>query len=192
MTDAIYRPDSPAGDLIDDLVADIIDSANRHVGVARDSIERLTSYPALAERYGDFNLAIDFGGQGGRMLRRDIHRALRDKGMTLRAIAAETGVPKSTVADDLASLSETGHDDADELSETGHEDDSHDLPDPTPPGPYWSTLGEVVKPLRGLTDLPPTDVAASVPSRRRAGTAKTLRRLGTYLGAIALELEGME
>src|SRR3990167_8710199 len=94
-------PDSPDGALIDDLVADIIDSANRHVGIASEAIERLTSYPALAARYGDFNLGLDFHGAGGRLYRRDIHKQLSDKGMSLRQIAAETGASHMTVQRDL-------------------------------------------------------------------------------------------
>ena len=94
--------DSPDGALIDNLVADIIDSANRHVGIASEAIERLTSYPALAARYGDFNLGLDFHGTGGRLLRRDIHRRLLDKGMSLRQIAAQTGASKDTVRRDVS------------------------------------------------------------------------------------------
>jgi hypothetical protein len=42
------------GELIDDLVADIIATEGKHVEVSRQAIERLTTqYPALAERYGD-------------------------------------------------------------------------------------------------------------------------------------------
>jgi len=43
-----------------------------------------------------------------------------------------------------------------------------------------------------MSDNAAEDVAESVPDRRRLGTAKTLRRLGTYLGSIALRLEEMK
>lgn len=55
----------------------------------------------------------------------------------------------------------------------------------------WSALDGLVKSLRGLKAAPATEVAAAVPERRRAGTARTLRDLGTYLGSIALVLEEM-
>jgi hypothetical protein len=38
---------------------------------------------------------------GGRVARRDIHKRLREKGMSLRQIAAETGVSVGTVHADL-------------------------------------------------------------------------------------------
>lgn len=55
----------------------------------------------------------------------------------------------------------------------------------------WLALSETVKSLRSFSEATPTEIANAVPERRRAGTAKTLRQLGTFLGAIALELEGM-
>lgn len=54
----------------------------------------------------------------------------------------------------------------------------------------WNALLAV---LDGIEQLSTTDaayLAATVPNRRRAATAKRLRKLGTYLGGIAWALEG--
>lgn len=173
-------------DIIDDLVADIIDSAQKHVRIAAEDMERLTSYPVLAERYGDFNLGLDFGGTGGRMLRRDIHLRLREKGMSLRAIAATTGVSHEQVRQDVKNLTAGEGEAVNDLTDL-----SHDEPEHTPPGPYWVPLQGTVKAVRSLTDKPVAEVAASVPSQRRASTAKRLRELGRYFGAVAMQLEEM-
>lgn len=55
---------------------------------------------------------------------------------------------------------------------------------------YWADLtriAELIEALFANTDAP--TVAATVPSRRRAATARRLRKLGTYLGGIAWSLE---
>lgn len=88
-----------SGDLVDNLVADIIDHAGKHVKVAQDAIERLTTqYPELTDRYGDWSLGISFSNVP---VRREVHKALRAKGMSVRQIAATTGATKSTVNRDL-------------------------------------------------------------------------------------------
>lgn len=56
----------------------------------------------------------------------------------------------------------------------------------------WSSLMAVVDAIEGLAGREATDIAATVPARRRAATAKRLRKLGTYLGRIAWTLEGNE
>jgi hypothetical protein len=88
--------------IIDDLVADIIDSARKHVSVANESIGKLTTDQRLIDRYGDFNLGISFSGPGGIPARAAIHRALKDKGLSQRQIAEVTGTPRTTVERDLA------------------------------------------------------------------------------------------
>ena len=56
----------------------------------------------------------------------------------------------------------------------------------------WRDLQNAIHDLRRFTEgEDPADVAHAVPERRRAGTAKTLRQLGTFLGSIALALEEM-
>lgn len=55
---------------------------------------------------------------------------------------------------------------------------------------YWADLNRIatlIEALNANADAPV--VAATVPDRRRATTAKRLRRLGTYLGSIAWTLE---
>jgi hypothetical protein len=54
--------------------------------------------PRLLARYGDFNLGLTFGS---RVVRRDIHKALAAKGLSVRQIAASTGASKDTVNRDL-------------------------------------------------------------------------------------------
>ena len=56
----------------------------------------------------------------------------------------------------------------------------------------WDSLMAVIDAIEGLAGRDATDIAATVPQRRRAATAKRLRKLGTYLGRIAWTLEGSE
>jgi hypothetical protein len=53
----------------------------------------------------------------------------------------------------------------------------------------WYDLTHVMEQIEALTSSDASYVAATVPSRRRAATAKRLRKLGTYLGRIAWSLE---
>jgi len=187
--------DSPDGALIDNLVADIIDSANRHVGIASEAIERLTSYPALAARYGDFNLGLDFHGTGGRLLRRDIHRRLLDKGMSLRQIAAQTGASHMTVQRDLVTnVTEPEPEDAAEAPDLVTNVTEPEpapvaaLPRPPDAGPRWLALRDLMTALAEFSDA---DLyAASVPERNRQSAAKRLRKLGEHVARIAWLLEG--
>lgn len=55
----------------------------------------------------------------------------------------------------------------------------------------WRALDGIARSIRDMKAAPAREVAAAVPERRRAGTARTLRELGTYLGSIALALEEM-
>lgn len=56
---------------------------------------------------------------------------------------------------------------------------------------HWRRLMDVIAATRVMALTPSDELANAVPERRRAGTAKTLRHLGTFLGSIALALEGM-
>lgn len=56
----------------------------------------------------------------------------------------------------------------------------------------WDTLMTVIDAIEGLAGRDAVSIAATVPTRRRAATAKRLRKLGTYLGRIAWTLEGQE
>lgn len=200
-----HRPDTPDGSLIDDLVTDILDGAMRQVQVATETVARLDQYPQLRERYGEggLRLVAQWAGPAGRVARADLHRALRDRGMSQRQIAAVTGVDQSTVARDLAPQGATDADAS--QSERARADNglppdadaspTHDAPRGArrhaPPDDRWRALDGVAKAIRDMRAAPAQEVAASVPEHRRAGTARTLRELGTYLGAIALALEEM-
>jgi hypothetical protein len=60
-------------------------------------------------------------------------------------------------------------------------------------GPTWKALETILRTLEGFAENYTVDDAANdVPSRRAAGTARRLRRLGTYLGQVAWRLEGRE
>lgn len=56
----------------------------------------------------------------------------------------------------------------------------------------WIELVRVMDHIDSLTSSDASYLAATVPMRRRAATAKRLRKLGTYLGRIAWTLEGSE
>lgn len=56
----------------------------------------------------------------------------------------------------------------------------------------WDALMATIDAISGLAGHDAASVAATVPERRRAATAKRLRKLGTYLGRIAWTLEGTE
>lgn len=99
MTTKKAQPVADNGDLIDDLVADIIGQAQGHVSLAQDAIEKLTQDQRLLDRYGDFNLGLTFGSTTGRAA---IHKALKAKGLSVRQIAAQTGVNRETVRRDVA------------------------------------------------------------------------------------------
>lgn len=56
----------------------------------------------------------------------------------------------------------------------------------------WFELVRLMEQIEALASSDAAYVAATVPARRRATTAKRLRKLGTYLGRIAWTLEGNE
>jgi hypothetical protein len=56
----------------------------------------------------------------------------------------------------------------------------------------WADLAGLMESIESLLYRDAADLAAAVPDRRRATTAKRLRKLGTGLGRIAWTLEGME
>lgn len=63
------------------------------------------------------------------------------------------------------------------------------IDEPAPSDAAWDRLEGLMRAMRGIAALDARAVADAVPERRRAGTARTLRSLGTSLGAIALALE---
>lgn len=56
----------------------------------------------------------------------------------------------------------------------------------------WVDLAGLMESIESTLSRDPAELAAAVPLRRRAATAKKLRKLGTRLGRIAWTLEGME
>ena len=183
-------------DLVDDLVADIISDASKHVQVARESVDRLTNDERLLGRYGDFRLGLDFGGHDGRVLRADIHKALKAKGMSVRQIAAQTGVSPMTVSRDTAPPKPSVPDGTDSEREpvptgTPTEQPADEAPPAYPYNPNpesWAALRSLLKTLEHFADA--EAYAASVPVANRATTVRKLRGLGERLARIAWLLEG--
>lgn len=56
----------------------------------------------------------------------------------------------------------------------------------------WTSLVAVLDEIEGLSSTDASVIAATIPPRRRAATAKRLRKLGTYLGRIAWLIETKE
>lgn len=56
----------------------------------------------------------------------------------------------------------------------------------------WTALLRVLDSIDALAECDAAYIAATVPNRRRAATAKRVRKLGTYLGSIAWSLEREE
>lgn len=57
---------------------------------------------------------------------------------------------------------------------------------------HWDELAGLMDSLETFLSSDAPDIAAAVPPRRRAATARRLRKLGTGLGRIAWTLEGLE
>lgn len=55
--------------------------------------------------------------------------------------------------------------------------------------PFWDRLVDAMEVIELLSSSDASSLAAAVPHRRRAATAKRLRKLGTFLGRIAWSLE---
>lgn len=60
------------------------------------------------------------------------------------------------------------------------------------PSPAWDDLSALMESIEGVLSTDAPAIAAAVPPRRRAATARRLRKLGTGLGRIAWILEGSE
>lgn len=142
--------------------------------------------------YGSWNEYVvgEFGGQLrlGRAERREAVRELREAGMSSRAIGAALGVNQSTVVRDIsgdANASPVAGLDGKTYKVT-RVTDAPIVPD------LWPELISVLDRIEQLliTDAPA--IAAVVPDRRKASTARRLRTLGTGLGRIAWTLEGTE
>lgn len=137
---------------------------------------------------------------------------LTESNWSNRQIAAVAGVSPQTVTNVVAELSTNGQL-PDRPTETlGADGKVRNYPrlDPEPysygltSGPtvtqedppiddaLWDSLMAVIDAIEGLAGRDAASIAATVPERRRAATAKRLRKLGTYLGRIAWTLEGSE
>lgn len=87
---------------------------------------------------------------------------LRTQGMSIRQIAVETGLPKSTIADDLRQLSDAGQLDQPERI-TGVDGRDRPATRPTPtPGPSDSAITPPVDP--GTTEATPASALAGAPA----------------------------
>jgi len=58
--------------------------------------------------------------------------------------------------------------------------------------PVWIDLAGLMESIERTLERDATELAATVPNRRRAATARRLRKLGTGLGRVAWALEGLE
>lgn len=129
---------------------------------------------------------------------------LHESGMSQRAIAAELGVGRGTVERDLGPNGPLETDDhvpeATDSGPLGPPDQEDTTQKETPlavvpeeesesGGPQWEVLLDIRNQLNALAAFPPKAVAAQVPARRRAATARELRRLGTTLARVVLALE---
>lgn len=57
---------------------------------------------------------------------------------------------------------------------------------------HWRSLASVLDAIEALAVVDAPDIAATIPHRRRAATARRIRKLGTFLGGIAWTIEGEE
>lgn len=136
----------------------------------------------------------EFGGQLrlGRAERQEAVAELKAAGMSTRAIGSVLGVHHGTVARDVANAT------PDPTPITGLDGKTYQPPSPKEEEPIeystaaWVDLAGLMESLEGLLTRDTTELAAAVPTRRRAATARKLRKLGTGLGRIAWTLEGME
>lgn len=103
---------------------------------------------------------------------RDRVLALRAEGMSQRAIADLVGVSPTTVWNLVNAKGQTRT-----RIDTSAE---------------WPGTKSLISELRKFASADPRRIAASVPGRNRASTARQLRTVGTFLGSIALELERSE
>ncbi len=60
------------------------------------------------------------------------------------------------------------------------------------PTTHWDDLASLMDSLEAFLSSDASTIAAAVPPRRQAATARRLRKLGTGLGRIAWSLEGLE
>lgn len=125
-------------------------------------------------------------------------------GMTQREAAAALGVAQATVGRDLGpnGSDEPVNPDQPERDLEPNGSDDEPIPDePTEEPPTettvdsepWAALKEALDAIGSLSkSYDATRIAAAVPARRRAATAKRLRSIGTDLGRVAVVLERME
>jgi hypothetical protein len=136
----------------------------------------------------------EYGGQLrlGRTERQEAVKELHDVGMSTRAIGSVLGVHHGTVARDVANAT------TEPTPITGLDGKTYQPPPPRQEESIeystaaWVDLAGLMETIERTLERDAADLAAAVPSRRRAATARRLRKLGTGLGRIAWTLEGME
>lgn len=133
----------------------------------------------LALGYSSWNEYVvgEFGGplRLGREERKVAVIAMREAGMSTRAIGSALGVSAMTALRDSGVTNVT-------------EEELSTIPD----APTWPDLVRLMEEVSDFLISDPALVAESVPERRKATTAKKLRRLGSGLGLIAWNLEGKD
>jgi hypothetical protein len=119
-------------------------------------------------------------------------------GMTQREAAAALGVGNGTIARDVAPSGAQPTPPFDEdpspVAPSGAKapvEPEEETPTDDPADPEaWRALVQVMDSIEALFSSDAAYLAATVPVRRRATTARKLRKLGTELGRIAWSLEG--
>jgi hypothetical protein len=152
----------------------------------------------VALGYSSWNEYVigEFGGplKLGREERRDVVAGMRQSGMSTPAIASALGISKATAWRDATSPNV-------EVPAVITGTDGVDRPATVPRaigpgvdvvGPIWIHLVATLYGLDAVLSSGASVIADAVPKRRRAATARKLRKLGTGMGRVAWTLEGME
>jgi len=175
----------------------IIDGRNRYLACRLAGVEPRTKEISMdGMPYGIYEYAVSKN-----LLRRQLTAGqrkavvtkLREGGHSIRAIAELTGIPKSTVADDLRQASETGQFEQPDRIEGK---DGRERPAAIPKGGAESDsaldrLRSAVGKLEGFADsLQLVTIPDGVPSGDRGALIKSLRKGRAALGQFIKRLEG--
>lgn len=128
--------------------------------------------------------------------RREAVAELSAEGMTQREIGDVLGVSRSQVNRDLVPFGTTDEPVTERpdraLVPDGTTDEQEEDATGSDPEP-WVVLEDALRSVGSLAkSYDAARIAAAVPARRRAATAKRLRGIGTDLGRVALALERLE
>jgi transposase-like protein len=173
----------------------IIDGRNRYLACRLAGVEPRTKEISMdGMPYGIYEYAVSKN-----LLRRQLTAGqrqavvtkLREGGHSIRAIAELTGIPKSTVADDLRQASETGQfEQPDRIEGKDGRERPATMP-PSQPSQALDLLRAAVGKLEGFADsLQLVTIPDDVPSGERGALIKSLRKNRAALGQFIKRLEG--